>query len=67
MTSELTMQTRQADGLAIRYAETDAHDEPTLLLLSPWPESEGLLPQIHTPVEIINGDHDSMVPLGGDV
>jgi pimeloyl-ACP methyl ester carboxylesterase len=39
MTSEITMQTRKADGLAIRYAETDAHDEPTLLLLSPWPES----------------------------
>ena len=39
MTSEITMQTRKADGLRIRYAETDAHDEPTLLLLSPWPES----------------------------
>jgi pimeloyl-ACP methyl ester carboxylesterase len=39
MTSEINMQTRKADGLAIRYAETDAHDGPTLLLLSPWPES----------------------------
>src|SRR6267154_1092153 len=39
MTSEINMQTRKADGLRIRYAETDAHDEPTLLLLSPWPES----------------------------
>jgi hypothetical protein len=39
MTSEITMQTRKADGLAIRYAETDAPDEPTLRLLSPWPES----------------------------
>ncbi|HWE12797.1 MAG TPA: alpha/beta hydrolase, partial [Solirubrobacteraceae bacterium] len=39
MTSEIHMQTRKADGLAIRYAEADAHDEPTLLLLSPWPES----------------------------
>jgi pimeloyl-ACP methyl ester carboxylesterase len=39
VTSEIQMQTRTADGLEIRYAESDAHDEPLLLLLSPWPES----------------------------
>ena len=39
VTSEIQMQTRTADGLEIRYAESDAHDEPLLLLLSPWPKS----------------------------
>jgi pimeloyl-ACP methyl ester carboxylesterase len=39
MTSEIHMQTRTADGVAIRYAEWNADAEPTLLLLSPWPES----------------------------
>jgi pimeloyl-ACP methyl ester carboxylesterase len=39
MTSKINIQTRKADGLEIRYAESDAYDEPTLLLLSPWPES----------------------------
>ena len=33
------MQTRKADGLEIRYTESNAHNEPSLLLLSPWPES----------------------------
>ena len=31
--------TRQVDGLTIRYAETDAADEPVILFTSPWPES----------------------------
>jgi pimeloyl-ACP methyl ester carboxylesterase len=39
MTSEIHTQTRQADGIEIRYAECNADAEPTLLLLSPWPES----------------------------
>lgn len=39
MTSEIHMQTRKADGVDIRYAEWNADAEPTLLLLSPWPES----------------------------
>ena len=36
-----TMQTctRQVDGLAIRYADTDAGNGPNILLTSPWPES----------------------------
>jgi pimeloyl-ACP methyl ester carboxylesterase len=32
-------QTRTADGLEIRFAEWNAYDGPTLLLLSPWPET----------------------------
>jgi pimeloyl-ACP methyl ester carboxylesterase len=39
MTSEIPMQTREADGVEIRYAQWNADAEPTLLLLSPWPES----------------------------
>ena len=39
MTPEIQMQTRTADGLEIRYAEWNADATPTLLLLSPWPES----------------------------
>jgi pimeloyl-ACP methyl ester carboxylesterase len=39
MTSEIHMQTRKADGVELRYAEWNVDDEPTLLLLSPWPES----------------------------
>jgi pimeloyl-ACP methyl ester carboxylesterase len=39
MTSEFHTKTREADGLEIRYAEWNADAEPTLLLLSPWPES----------------------------
>jgi pimeloyl-ACP methyl ester carboxylesterase len=30
---------RQADGLAIRYAETEGNEGDTVLLLNPWPES----------------------------
>jgi pimeloyl-ACP methyl ester carboxylesterase len=30
---------REFDGLRIRYAETDAIDDPVVLLLNPWPES----------------------------
>jgi pimeloyl-ACP methyl ester carboxylesterase len=39
VTSEIHTQTRRADGVEIRYAERNADAEPTLLLLSPWPES----------------------------
>ena len=31
--------TREADGLQIRYAETEAVGDETVLLLNPWPES----------------------------
>ena len=30
---------READGLAIRYAETEGVEGETVLLLNPWPES----------------------------
>ena len=50
MTSEIQMRTRPADGVEIRYAEWTAGAGPTLLLLSPWPESiyawEQLLPRL---------------------
>src|SRR4051812_46820128 len=39
VTSLIHTQTRTADGLEIRFAEWNPYDEPTLLLLSPWPES----------------------------
>jgi pimeloyl-ACP methyl ester carboxylesterase len=39
VTSEIQTKTKLADGVAIRYAEWNAGAEPTLLLLSPWPES----------------------------
>jgi pimeloyl-ACP methyl ester carboxylesterase len=39
VTSDIQMKTRSADGVEIRYAEWNAGAQPTLLLLSPWPES----------------------------
>ena len=30
---------RTADGLVIRYAESDEAGDDTVLLLNPWPES----------------------------
>jgi pimeloyl-ACP methyl ester carboxylesterase len=39
VTSEIQMKTRPADGVEIRYAEWNSDAQPTLLLLSPWPES----------------------------
>jgi pimeloyl-ACP methyl ester carboxylesterase len=57
MTSEINMQTRTADGLAIRFAEWNVRDEPTLLLLSPWPESiyawEQLVPRLATAGRVV--------------
>jgi pimeloyl-ACP methyl ester carboxylesterase len=50
MTPAINMQTRKADGVEIRYAEWNTGAEPTLLLLSPWPESiyawEQLVPRL---------------------
>jgi pimeloyl-ACP methyl ester carboxylesterase len=57
--SEIRTQTREADGVEIRYAESnsDAHAEPTLLLLSPWPESiyawEQLWPRLSSARRVI--------------
>jgi hypothetical protein len=38
-TDTISPQTRQADGLQVRYAETEPVDGATVLLLNPWPES----------------------------
>jgi pimeloyl-ACP methyl ester carboxylesterase len=49
-TTDIHTHTRKADGVEIRYAEWSAAAGPTLLLLSPWPESiyawEQLLPRL---------------------
>jgi pimeloyl-ACP methyl ester carboxylesterase len=39
VTHAISPQLRQADGLQVRYAETQKVDGPTVLLLNPWPES----------------------------
>ena len=36
---EMTARQREADGLTIRYAETDGGGDQTVMLLNPWPES----------------------------
>lgn len=60
MTSEIDLQTRKADGLEIRYAAWNADAEPTLLLLSPWPESiyawERLLPRLSSAGHVLAVD-----------
>ena len=39
MQDAMNPQFRDADGLSIRYAESDRREAPTVLLLHPWPES----------------------------
>jgi pimeloyl-ACP methyl ester carboxylesterase len=39
MTPKIAPRERTFDGLRIRYADTNAIDEPVVLLLNPWPES----------------------------
>ena len=60
LTSQIHTRTRKADGLEIRYAAYEAHDEPTLLLLSPWPESlyawEALWPRLTSAGRVIAVD-----------
>lgn len=50
-------QTRNADGVAIRYAEFNPSGDRTLLLLSPWPESlyawEQLLPRFSAVAHVL--------------
>jgi pimeloyl-ACP methyl ester carboxylesterase len=50
MTDAISPQLRDADGLRIRYAESQPVDGPAVLLLSPWPESlyawEALWPRL---------------------
>jgi pimeloyl-ACP methyl ester carboxylesterase len=57
VTSEIRTYTRKADGLEIRYAESNTGAEPTLLLLSPWPESlfawEQLWPRLSSAAHLI--------------
>ena len=54
---ETRTQTREADGVEIRYAECNADGGPTLLLLSPWPESlyawEQLWPRLSAAAHVI--------------
>jgi pimeloyl-ACP methyl ester carboxylesterase len=35
----MTTRQRKADGLAIRYADSEGAGDETVLLLNPWPES----------------------------
>jgi pimeloyl-ACP methyl ester carboxylesterase len=37
--TQITTRQREADGLMIRYAESEARGDETVLLLNPWPES----------------------------
>ena len=57
MKSDLHTQRKKADGVEIRYAEANAGAEPTLLLLSPWPESlfawEQLWPRLSSAGHVI--------------
>ena len=57
VTSDIHTQRKRADGLEIRYAEANAGAEPTLLLLSPWPESlfawEQLWPRLSSAGHVI--------------
>jgi hypothetical protein len=48
-------QLRTIDGVSIRFAESEPRDTHALLL-SPWPES------LYTPVQIIAGRRDAVVP-----
>jgi pimeloyl-ACP methyl ester carboxylesterase len=49
-TDTISPRTREADGLQVRYAETEPVDGSTVLLLNPWPESlyawEALWPRL---------------------
>jgi pimeloyl-ACP methyl ester carboxylesterase len=55
--AEIVMQTRTADGVAIRYAECNPRAEVTMLLLSPWPETiyawEQLWPRLSSAGHVI--------------
>ncbi len=37
--TQITTRQREADGLMVRYAESDPDGDETVLLLNPWPES----------------------------
>jgi pimeloyl-ACP methyl ester carboxylesterase len=60
MSTSISPQLRSADGLQIRYAETEPADGPTLLLLNPWPESlyawEALWPRLSADAHLVAVD-----------
>src|SRR5271170_7171834 len=60
MSSYIVPRTRVAGGLRIRFAEWDSTDDPTVLLLSPWPESlyawEALWPRLSVRARLIAVD-----------
>ena len=37
--TQMTTRQSKADGLMIRYAESEGAEDETVLLLNPWPES----------------------------
>jgi pimeloyl-ACP methyl ester carboxylesterase len=57
MTDVIATHTRTADGVEIRYAESNLDAEVTLLLLSPWPESlyawEQLWPRLGSAAHVL--------------
>jgi pimeloyl-ACP methyl ester carboxylesterase len=57
MEAKIQTRTRPADGLEVRYAEWKSGAEPTVLLLSPWPESiyawEQLAPRIASVARVV--------------
>jgi pimeloyl-ACP methyl ester carboxylesterase len=60
MSGGISPNVRPADGLQIRYAESEAADGPTVLLLNPWPESlyawEALWPKLEEHAKLIAVD-----------
>jgi pimeloyl-ACP methyl ester carboxylesterase len=57
MSTEIEIQWRKADGVDVRYAEWNTDADPTLLLLSPWPESlyawEQLWPRLSAAAHVL--------------
>ena len=37
--TQMTTRQRKADGLMIRYADSEGGEDETVLLVNPWPES----------------------------
>ena len=60
MSGEIFPKVRSVDGLQVRYAESEAVAEPTVLMLNPWPESlyawEALWPRLETRAKLIAVD-----------
>jgi pimeloyl-ACP methyl ester carboxylesterase len=60
MNSLISPQLRPIDGLQVRFAQTPPVDGPTLLLLSPWPESlfawEALWPRLSARARLVAVD-----------